>query len=63
MMGYSGAEVGRYRGVTTSAVNRLAVSEAPPDLRNILSCFKTYVPFERSAIAMAIRKGERGKRV
>lgn len=31
-MGYSGAEVARFVGVTTSAVNRLAVSEELPDL-------------------------------
>jgi hypothetical protein len=30
-MGYSGAEVGRYLGVTTSAMSRLAVSEDLPD--------------------------------
>jgi hypothetical protein len=30
-MGYSGAEVGRYLRVTTSAVNRLSVSEGLPD--------------------------------
>jgi hypothetical protein len=34
--GYSGAEVARYLGVTTSAVNRLAVSEALPDLKQYL---------------------------
>ena len=31
-MGYSRAEVGRFLRVTTSAVNRLAVSEDSPDL-------------------------------
>ena len=35
-MGYSGAEVGRYLGLTTSAVNRLAVSEVLPDLKKYL---------------------------
>jgi hypothetical protein len=35
-MEYSGAEVARYLGVTTSAVNRLAVSEALPDLKQYL---------------------------
>ena len=35
-MGYSGGEVGRYLGVTTSAVNRLAVSEELPDLKQYL---------------------------
>jgi hypothetical protein len=30
--GYSGAEAGRYLGVATSALNRLVVSEALPDL-------------------------------
>jgi hypothetical protein len=32
-MGYSGAEVARFLGVTTSAVNRLAVSEEQPAFR------------------------------
>ena len=31
-MGYSGAEVARFLGVTTSAVKRLAASEKSPDL-------------------------------
>jgi len=31
-MGYSGADVARFLGVTTSAVNRLAVSEKLPDV-------------------------------
>lgn len=31
-MGYSGAEVARFLGVTTSAVNRLTASEESPDL-------------------------------
>ncbi len=35
-MGYSGAEVARYLGVTTSAVNRLAVSEENPGPRKYL---------------------------
>lgn len=38
-MGYSGAEVARYLGVTTSAVNRLAVSEELPDLKQYLKSF------------------------
>jgi hypothetical protein len=38
-MGYSGAEVGRYLGVTTSAVNRLAASEELPDLKQDLKLF------------------------
>jgi hypothetical protein len=38
-MGYSGAEVGRYLGATTSAVNRLAVSEELPDLKQYLKLF------------------------
>jgi hypothetical protein len=38
-MGYSGAEVARYLGVTTSAVNRLAVSEELPDLKQYLKLF------------------------
>ncbi len=35
-MGYSGAEVARFLGVTTSAVNRLAVSPALPEYRKYL---------------------------
>ncbi len=35
-MGYSGAEVARYLGVTTSAVNRLAVSEENPEIQKYL---------------------------
>jgi len=38
-MGYSGAEVARYLGVTTSAVNRLVVSEALPDLEQYVKLF------------------------
>jgi len=38
-MGYSGAEVARYLGVTTSAVNRLAVSEELPELKKCLKLF------------------------
>ncbi len=37
--GYPGAEVARYLGVTTSSVNRLAVSDAIPDLKNYLKMF------------------------
>jgi hypothetical protein len=36
-MGYSGAEVARFLGVTTSSVNRLAVSEQLPEVRRYLS--------------------------
>jgi hypothetical protein len=35
-MGYSGAKVGRYLGVTSSSVNRLAVSEKAADWRKYL---------------------------
>ncbi len=35
-LGYPGAEVARYLGVTTSSVNRLAVSDEMPDLREYL---------------------------
>ncbi len=31
-MGYSGADVARFLGITTSAVNRLAVSEELPEI-------------------------------
>ena len=31
-MGYSGADVARFLGITTSAVNRLAVSDELPDV-------------------------------
>ena len=36
-MGYSGAEVARFLGVTTSSVNRLAVSEELPEVRKYLN--------------------------
>jgi hypothetical protein len=35
-MGYPGAEVARYLGVTTSSVNRLAISEESADLKKYL---------------------------
>jgi len=35
-MGYPGAEVARFLGVTTSSVNRLAVSEETPVLKKYL---------------------------
>jgi len=35
-LGYPGAEVARYLGVTTSSVNRLAVTDETPDLRKYL---------------------------
>jgi len=38
-MGYPGAEVARYLGVTTSSVNRLGVSEEIPELKNYLKMF------------------------
>ncbi len=38
-MGYSGAEVARYLGVTTSAVNRLALSDEVVDLPKYLKLF------------------------
>ena len=38
-MGYPGAEVARFLGVTTSSVNRLAASEEMPDLRKYLKMF------------------------
>jgi REP-associated tyrosine transposase len=36
-MGYTGAEVARFLGVTTSSVNRLAVSEELPEVRKYLN--------------------------
>lgn len=36
-MGYSGAEVARFLGVTTSSVNRLAVSEELPEFRKYVN--------------------------
>jgi hypothetical protein len=42
-MGYPGAEVARYLGVTTSSVNHLAVSEEATDLKKYLKCFGAYV--------------------
>jgi REP element-mobilizing transposase RayT len=38
-MGYPGAEVARFLGVTTSSVNRLAASKEMPDLRKYLNMF------------------------
>lgn len=38
-MGYSGTAVAGYPGVTTSAVNRLALSEEPPVLKKYLKLF------------------------
>jgi len=38
-MGYPGAEVARFLGVTTSAVNRLVVSEEVSDLKKYLKLF------------------------
>lgn len=38
-MGYSGAEVARYLGVTTSAVNRLSVFKEIPDFEKYLKLF------------------------
>jgi putative transposase len=35
-MGYSGADVARFLGITTSAVNRLAVSDELPEVENYL---------------------------
>jgi hypothetical protein len=38
-MGYPGAEIARFLGVTTSSVNRLAASEETPDIRKYLNMF------------------------
>jgi putative transposase len=38
-MGYPGAEVARFLGVSTSSVNRLAASEETPDMRKYLKLF------------------------
>ena len=35
-MGYSGADVARFLGITTSAVNRLAVSDELPEVEKYL---------------------------
>jgi hypothetical protein len=35
-MGYPGAEVTRYLGVTTSSVNRLPIADEMPDLQKYL---------------------------
>jgi hypothetical protein len=37
--GYTGAEVTRFLGVTTSSVNRLAVSKKTADLKKLLKMF------------------------
>ena len=36
MMGYSGADVARFLGITTSAVNRSAVSDELPEIEKYL---------------------------
>jgi len=36
MMGYSGADVAGFLGITTSAVNRLAVSDELPEIEKYL---------------------------
>jgi hypothetical protein len=36
-MGYSGAEMARFLGVTTSSVNRVTVSEILPKVRKYLN--------------------------
>ncbi len=36
-MGYSGAEMAGFSGVTTSSVNRVTVSEVLPKVRNYLN--------------------------
>jgi hypothetical protein len=38
-MGYPGAEVARFLGVTTSSVNRLAISEEAANLKKYLKLF------------------------
>jgi REP element-mobilizing transposase RayT len=38
MVGYSGAEVARFLGLTTSAVNKLANTEELPEVDKIISC-------------------------
>jgi len=38
-LGYPGAEVARFLGVTTSSVNRLAASEETPNMRKYLNMF------------------------
>ncbi len=44
-MGYSGANVARFLGITTSAVNRLAVSDELPEVEKIsLNRFGTNLP-------------------
>ena len=35
-MGYSGAEIARFLGITTSAVNRLAASDEFKDMEKLL---------------------------
>jgi len=38
-LGYSGAEVARYLGVTTSAVNRMANAEELPNVKRYIKLF------------------------
>ncbi len=49
-MGYAGAAVARFLGVTTSAVNRLAASEELPEVQQYLKHFSTYVLFSPSPL-------------
>jgi len=38
-MGFSGAEIARFLGVTTSAINRLANSEELPEIKKYIKLF------------------------
>jgi len=44
-MGYSSAEVSRYLGITTSSVNRLAVSEETANLKKYLKMLENLRSF------------------
>ena len=46
-MGYSGAEVARFLGVTTSSVNRLAVSDELPEATRYRKVLLDHVPLRR----------------
>jgi hypothetical protein len=47
-MGYSGAEVPGFLGVTTSGVNRLAKFEQLPGVKVYINCFRTNPFLSRS---------------
>ncbi|MBN2060422.1 MAG: hypothetical protein JW882_08395 [Deltaproteobacteria bacterium] len=41
-LGYSGAEVARHPGVTTSSITRFLALEEKPDIEGIIYCLRTF---------------------